>query len=96
MTIRNAIISAGLAGFRASGLHRATRAAARGGGVILTFHRVRPERPATQYAPNRALEITPQFLDLALNVVRREASSSCRSMRRAAGSSKAKARPSPR
>ncbi len=72
MTIRNAIISAGLAGFRASGLHRATRAAARGGGVILTFHRVRPERPATQYAPNRALEITPQFLDLALNVVRRE------------------------
>ena len=72
MTIRNAIIGAGFAALQASGLHRAARSAARGRGVILTFHRVRPERPATGYAPNRALEITPQFLDLALDVVRRE------------------------
>ena len=72
MTIRNAIISAGFAGFRASGLHRAASLAVRGRGVILTFHRVRRERPASSYAPNGALEITPQFLDLALDVVRRE------------------------
>jgi peptidoglycan/xylan/chitin deacetylase (PgdA/CDA1 family) len=72
MAIRNAIISAGFAALRASGVHRAARSAARGRGVILTFHRVRPERPAIGYAPNRALEITPQFLDLALDVVRRE------------------------
>jgi len=72
MTIRNAIISAGFAGFRASGLHRAARAATRGAGVILTFHRVRPEGPATGYAPNRALEITPRFLEVALDVVARE------------------------
>jgi peptidoglycan/xylan/chitin deacetylase (PgdA/CDA1 family) len=72
MTIRNAIISAGFAGFRASGLHRAARAAVRGAGVILTFHRVRPEGPAAGYAPNRALEITPRFLEAALDVVARE------------------------
>jgi peptidoglycan/xylan/chitin deacetylase (PgdA/CDA1 family) len=72
VTIRNAIISAGFAGFRASGLHRAARAATRGTGVILTFHRVRREGPATGYAPNRALEITPGFLEVALDVVARE------------------------
>ena len=70
MTMRNALISAGFAGFRASGLHRLARAATRGRGVILTFHRVRPWREATPgYAPNRLLEITPEFLDLALGVV---------------------------
>jgi hypothetical protein len=94
MTIRNAIISAGFAGFRASGLHRAARAATRGTGVILTFHRVRPEGPATGYAPNRALEITPGFLEAALDVAVREASNSCRSTKPAAGSSAARARPS--
>ncbi|MGA7196931.1 MAG: polysaccharide deacetylase, partial [Roseiarcus sp.] len=72
MTIKNAIISAGFAGFHASRLHRAASALARGRGLILTFHRVRPERPATGYAPNGALEITPQFLELTLDVVRRE------------------------
>jgi peptidoglycan/xylan/chitin deacetylase (PgdA/CDA1 family) len=70
MTMRNALISAGFAGFRASGLHRLARVATRGRGVILTFHRVRPWREATPgYAPNRLLEITPEFLDLALGVV---------------------------
>ncbi len=72
MTIKNAIISAGFAGFHASRLHRAASALARGRGLILTFHRVRPERPATGYAPNGALEISPQFLELTLDVVRRE------------------------
>jgi len=70
MTLRNALIGAGFAGFRASGLHRLARAATRGRGVILTFHRVRPWREVTPgYAPNRLLEITPEFLDLALGVV---------------------------
>jgi peptidoglycan/xylan/chitin deacetylase (PgdA/CDA1 family) len=73
MTIKNALISAGFAGFRASGLHRLARAATRGRGVILTFHRVRArDRSAPRYAPNRQLEITPEFLDLALKVVKRE------------------------
>ena len=61
----------GFAAFRASGLHKAIGAATRGTGVILTLHHVRPWRPATPgYAPNRLLEITPEFLDEALGVVR--------------------------
>lgn len=39
--------------------------AARGAGVIFTLHHVRPETPPVA-GPNRHLEITPQFLDLAI------------------------------
>jgi len=73
MAIRNALIAAGFAGFRASGLHRIARAGARGRGVILTFHRVQPKAAtADGYAPNRGLEIAPAFLDAALDVAERE------------------------
>jgi hypothetical protein len=42
---------------------------ARGAGVILMFHHVRPwtER---EFAPNRILEITPAFLDRTLTLLR--------------------------
>ncbi len=73
MPLRNRLISAGFAGFRASGLHRLARTATRGRGLILTFHRVLPARSRPRrYAPNRGLEITPEFLDLALRIVARE------------------------
>jgi peptidoglycan/xylan/chitin deacetylase (PgdA/CDA1 family) len=73
MPLRNTLISAGFAGFRASGLHRLAKTATRGRGVVLTFHRVVPARSAARrYAPNRNLEITPEFLDLALRIVGRE------------------------
>ena len=72
MAIRNAAIGAGFAGFRMSGLHRLAGAATRGRGVILTFHRVRPNASTDGYAPNRGLEITPAFLASALDVVARE------------------------
>ena len=73
MAIRNTLIAAGFAGFRASGLHRLARALTRGRGLILTFHRVRPAEPeAGAYAPNRGLEITPLFLSLVIDVVTRE------------------------
>jgi peptidoglycan/xylan/chitin deacetylase (PgdA/CDA1 family) len=40
--------------------------------VILALHRVRPFQPETLgYAPNRLLEITPEFLDEALGIVER-------------------------
>jgi peptidoglycan/xylan/chitin deacetylase (PgdA/CDA1 family) len=42
---------------------------ARGLGVILTFHHVRPEPPGL-FAPNRLLTITPAFLDRVLSRLR--------------------------
>ncbi len=72
MALKNFIIDAGFAAFRASGLHKALAPATRGRGVILTFHHVRPWEPATPgFTPNRLLEITPEFLDQALSLVRR-------------------------
>lgn len=60
------------AGFRAIAATRADRwlaPVARGCGAILTFHHVRPATPRA-FAPNRLLEITPEFLDLALRRIR--------------------------
>ena len=72
MALRKFVIDAGFAAFRASGLHKALAPATRGRGVILTFHRVRRWQPVTPgFAPNRLLEITPEFLDRALGLVRR-------------------------
>jgi peptidoglycan/xylan/chitin deacetylase (PgdA/CDA1 family) len=72
MALKNRLIEAGFAAFRVSGLHKALAPLARGRGVILTFHRVRPWRAETPgFAPNRLLEITPEFLDAALGLTRR-------------------------
>jgi peptidoglycan/xylan/chitin deacetylase (PgdA/CDA1 family) len=60
------------AGFRAIAATRADRwlgPAARGSGIILTFHHVRPARSGA-FAPNRLLEITPDFLDVTVKTVR--------------------------
>jgi peptidoglycan/xylan/chitin deacetylase (PgdA/CDA1 family) len=73
MSMKKAVIDAGFAAFRLSRLDKALAWATRGCGVILAFHRVRPWAPPTPgYAPNRLLEITPEFLDQALEIVRRE------------------------
>ncbi len=72
MALKKIIIDAGFAAFRASRLHKALAPLTRGQGVILTFHNVRPWRPTTGgFAPNRLLEITPEFLDRALALTRR-------------------------
>ncbi|MDR7037301.1 peptidoglycan/xylan/chitin deacetylase (PgdA/CDA1 family) [Methylobacterium sp. BE186] len=60
------------AGFRVvSGLgaDRWLEPAARGQGLILTFHHVSPELP-DPFAPNRLLSITPDFLDETLTALR--------------------------
>jgi peptidoglycan/xylan/chitin deacetylase (PgdA/CDA1 family) len=71
MAFKHKVIAAGFAAFRLSGLHRVVAPLTRGRGVILTFHRVRPFSPPTPgYAPNRLLEIEPDFFDAALALVR--------------------------
>ena len=66
MSLKRHVIAAGFAAMRALPLHRAL--APRAAGLIVTLHRVRPFAPPTPgYAPNRLLEVTPDFLDAALS-----------------------------
>jgi peptidoglycan/xylan/chitin deacetylase (PgdA/CDA1 family) len=67
--LREKVISAGFALFGATRIHRLAAPLTRGLGAILMFHHVRPwmER---DFAPNRLLEITPNFLDSALRHVK--------------------------
>jgi peptidoglycan/xylan/chitin deacetylase (PgdA/CDA1 family) len=66
--LRRALFSAAFAGTAALGADRWLRPLAQGRGVILTFHHVRPRRPGA-FAPNRLLEITPDFLDEVLTAL---------------------------
>jgi peptidoglycan/xylan/chitin deacetylase (PgdA/CDA1 family) len=67
MALKGAIIRAGLVGSDLIRAHAWARFA-RGRGVILTFHHVRPAPPAG-FAPNRLLEITPGFLETVLDTL---------------------------
>jgi peptidoglycan/xylan/chitin deacetylase (PgdA/CDA1 family) len=69
MLNKHRLIAAGFSMFEATKLHRLVRPWTRGQGAILMFHHVRPwdERA---YAPNRLLEITPDFLDAVLTRVK--------------------------
>ena len=70
MSWKRSVIGAGFAALSATGLHRAL--ASPGLGVILALHRVRPFAPPLPgYAPNRLLEVTPDFLDAALGRIAR-------------------------
>jgi len=69
MSLRSALINQGL---RAIGAIRADiwlRPLARGRGVILMMHHVRPF-DGRAFAPNRLLEITPEFLDELISLVK--------------------------
>ncbi|MET7244303.1 polysaccharide deacetylase family protein [Methylobacterium sp. EM32] len=68
---RHRLFQAGFATIAATGADRWLAPAARGRGVILTFHHVRPDAPPPgAYAPNRLLAITPPFLDRTLTALR--------------------------
>lgn len=64
-TLKTAIYRAGFEALARTGLHRVAPLRGEGLGVLLTLHHVRPKAGGA-YAPNRELEITPEFLDAAL------------------------------
>ena len=63
--MKQQVIGAGFAVFRATRLHRPLAPWTRGQGAILMLHHVRPWTPRG-FAPNRLLEVEPAFLDAAL------------------------------
>lgn len=67
--MKEKIISAGLRFFRATGLHRPASRLTQGMGAILMFHNVRPFHGGA-YAPNLPLEVTPDFFELTLTILR--------------------------
>ena len=62
MNWNSKLFTAGFAAIAATRADQWLRGVAQGSGVILMFHRVRPRRMEC-FAPNRFLEVTPDFLD---------------------------------
>lgn len=71
MSLRHKAFSAAFRAIAATGADRWARGLAQGKGAILTLHHVRPATPAG-FRPNGLLEITPDFLALALTLIRTE------------------------
>lgn len=74
---RVTIMKSALSAMHAMGVHTMLRPLSQGIGMILTLHRVRPaallERELghhPQFSPNALLEITPEFLDVALQSIK--------------------------
>src|SRR5215207_5229442 len=66
-SLKHRLFAAGFAATSALRADRWLRPLAQGCGAILMFHHVRPWRERA-FAPNRLLEITPEFLDSALAI----------------------------
>ncbi len=71
MNLRHLAFSAVFKAIAATGADRWGRGLAQGRGVILTLHHVRPQG-AGGFRPNGLLEITPDFLDRTLGLIRAE------------------------
>ena len=71
MNGRHKAIAAAFKLMAATGADRWSRGFAQGAGVILTLHHVRPQAPQG-FSPNALLEITPEFLDTTLGLIRAE------------------------
>jgi len=65
VAFKHTVFAAGIGALAATGADRWLRLFARGCGLILMLHHVRPQRPR-EFAPNQVLEITPDFLEFAL------------------------------
>jgi len=68
-SLKHRLFAAGFAATSALRADRWLRPIAQGCGAILMFHHVRPWRERA-FAPNRLLEVAPDFLDRTLRLVR--------------------------
>jgi peptidoglycan/xylan/chitin deacetylase (PgdA/CDA1 family) len=66
--VKTAVMKAAMSGLYHSGAHRLLAPYTQGVGMIFMLHQVRPERE-NAFAPNRILEVTPEFLDAVLDQV---------------------------
>ncbi len=69
--LRHGIFRAGLEALYFTGAHRVLKTICGGVGVIFTLHHVRPRRKGG-FQPNRSLEISPQFLEGAIQRLKRK------------------------
>jgi peptidoglycan/xylan/chitin deacetylase (PgdA/CDA1 family) len=68
--VKTAMMKAAMAGLYHTGAHRLLAPYTQGTGLIFTLHHVRPESAKLKaFAPNRILEVTPEFLDAVLDQV---------------------------
>ena len=67
--VKTAMMKAAMSGLYHSRAHRLMAPYTQGTGLILTLHQVRPEGEEKAFAPNRILEVTPDFLDSVLDQV---------------------------
>lgn len=66
--VKTKVLKAAMSGLYHSGAHRLLAPYTQGTGLIFTLHQVRPEEDKA-FAPNRILEVTPEFLDAVLDQV---------------------------
>jgi peptidoglycan/xylan/chitin deacetylase (PgdA/CDA1 family) len=68
---KNGLFKVGFAAIAATGADQWLGRVAKGSGVILAFHRIRPRREKS-FAPNQSLEITPEFLEQVITLLKQE------------------------